>query len=154
VTVTDKDHGYNALVKRIWGMGRPSIAVGILAGQGAEESHGEGLTTLQVAIWNEFGTVNMPARSFVRAWFDENVAQIRADLKSLMKLVVAGKMTKERALDLIAVRCVGQIQERMAAGIPPPNAPSTIAKKGGGKTTPLIDTGQLRAAVSSRVDPG
>jgi hypothetical protein len=163
VTVVDKDNGYKALTKRIWGMGRPSIAVGILTGQGAEERHAasagpqkteakESLTTLQVAIWNEFGTARMPSRSFIRAWFDEKAGELRGDMRKLMVLVVAGKMSKEQALELIAVRAVGQIQERMAAGVPPPNFPTTVARKG--SSTPLIDTGQLRASITSRVDPG
>lgn len=154
--ITDTDKGYRALVKRVFGIGRPTIAVGVLSGQGAEDSHpGEGeemLTNLEVAIFNEFGTEHIPARSFVRAWYDENEAQLREDLSVLMKRVVLGILTKEQALQQMAVRCVGQIQERIADGIAPPNALSTEIRKR--SSTPLIDSGQLRASISSRVDSG
>ena len=152
---TDVDKGYAALAKRIYGIRRPTITVGILSGQGAEDTHegeGELLTTLQVAIFNEFGTVDIPARSFIRGWFDENVQQLHADLFTLMQSVVAGERTKEQVLQLMAVRCVGQIQQRIADGIDPPLKQATIDRKG--SSTPLIDSGQLRAAVSSRIDPG
>jgi len=109
------------------------------------------MTVIEVACWNEFGTDDIPARSFIRAWFDENKARIKDDLRKLMQSVVQGTRTKEQILELLAQRCVGEIQQRIADGIPPENAASTIAQKG--SSTPLIDTGQLRSSVSYRVEP-
>lgn len=166
MTVVDRDRGYAAMTKRIWGFKRPTIAVGILAGAGASqqhiehhEKHGqemvpdrEPMTLLQIAIWNEFGTEDSPARAFVRGWYDENEARLRKDLSILMKSVIRGERTKEQVLDLLALRCVGEIQQRMADGLSPENAQSTIDRKGSSK--PTIDSGQLRSGVTSRVDYG
>ncbi len=157
VTVRDTDRGYGALMKRIYGLRRPRIEVGILAGAGADEPKvgADDITLLEVAVANEFGTtdaagnVHVPERSFIRGYFDENEASLRLQMAGLMRGVVAGKRTKEEALQTLALLAVGGIQARISAGIDPPNAPSTIAEKG--SSTPLIDKGQLRAAISSRI---
>lgn len=109
----------------------------------------EALTVIQVAIWNEFGTEDIPARSFIRAWFDEDRAAIRDTMRILMVSVVARKRTKEQALNALAQWCVGRIQQRIANHIDPPNRPSTVKAKG--SDTPLVNGGQLRSAVSYRI---
>ncbi|HEY6056218.1 MAG TPA: hypothetical protein VIU86_19970 [Gaiellaceae bacterium] len=106
------------------------------------------LTVADIATFNEFGTATIPQRSFIRAWFDENQAFIAETLRSQMKLVIAGKLTPEKAGARIALACEGSMKQRISRGIPPPNAPSTIERKGSSK--PLIDTGQLRNAIRGR----
>jgi hypothetical protein len=164
VTITDTDRGYKALMARLYKAsgGPPSVRVGILA-QDADTAYvrkadraantnsvESAVTLLQVAIFNEFGTSRIPARSFLRAWVDENEETIREKFFILMKSVVKGERTKEQILDLIGLWAVGQIQERISAGIEPGNAQSTIDRKGSSK--PLIDTGLLRSSISHMVD--
>jgi hypothetical protein len=161
--VTSKDNGYDALRKRVFGFGRPQIATGILEAQGAEAKmpapgaaeSDEALTLIDVADWMEFGFTivhpngseeEVPARSFIRAWFDQAEPEMREDLRKLMRGVIAGTHTKEQVLNLLGLKAVGGIQKRIADGIDPPNAPSTIARKGSSK--PLIASGQLRSGVS------
>jgi hypothetical protein len=145
----DRDRGYRALVRRVYGMKAPVITVGILSEAG-KDTYEDGLTVLEVAVFNEFGTDRIPERSFIRAWFDENEGRLRTALSRMTVSVIAGKRTKEQALELLAQACVGQIQKRIANGISPPNADSTIDRKGSDK--PLVDTGQLRSALGYRVD--
>lgn len=106
------------------------------------------LTVADVATFNEFGTSRIPQRSFIRAWFDENQEFIAETLRSQLKLVIAGKLTAEKAGNRIALACEGSMKQRISRGIPPPNAPATIERKGSSK--PLIDTGQLRNAIRGR----
>lgn len=155
VTIRDVDHGYQALLHRVYGLAeRPSIAVGILSGD-VDTAYEDGTTVLDVGIFNEFGTVDangqthVPARPFIRGWFDENRAQAQRMLTRLLRQVVAGTLTEEQALNQFGAWCVGGIQQRMSAGIPPPNADSTIEKKG--SSTPLIDNGILRSSVSYEI---
>jgi hypothetical protein len=156
----DVDRGYGALVQRVFGMAakRARVDVGILdgdrphSGGGGEDSVDHAVSILQVAIWNEFGTATIPERSFIRAWFDENEGKLRQELAVLMRSVLEGKRTREQILELVGQRAVAQIQARIAAGIAPENAPSTVEKKG--SSTPLINTGALRSAVSYRVEHG
>jgi len=158
LTLKDTDRGYAALVARVFAAAKekPTISVGLLEGDGAQP-HGEkdvdeAVTVLQVAIWNHFGTDNIPARPFITAWFDESESALRADLVVLMQSVVRGERTSAQILELMGQRCVAQIQARMAEGVPPPNAPSTIKAKG--SSTPLVNEGILRSSVSYRVEGG
>lgn len=146
--VRDTDRGYRELVDRIFGLKKPKISVGILEGEGAQ-AHGD-TTVADVATINEFG-LGVPERSFLRAWFDENEERAYEALRRLFVSVVEGKRTKEQALDVFGLWVQGQIQQRMADGISPPNAASTIAKKG--SSTPLINVGQLRSSVTFKVEP-
>ena len=154
IKITDK--GYNALVKRVFGVGKPVITVGIHSKEGEEakmehdETQSTTVTLLDVANYMEFGTDTVPARSFVRAWFDENEPRLRLMLVSSMRAVVAGKITKGQALQRLGLAFVGEIQQRIEDGIPPPLDPKTIKRKG--SSVPLIDTGQLRSGVTHRVE--
>lgn len=149
--VQDVDKGYAALVKRFYAAGgAPVIDVGVLEAEGLKAHEGgENVTVLDVAIWNEFGTGQIPERSFIRAWFDENATKAREFTRRLLESVVLGKRNLPDVPELLGQTFVAQIQKRMSAGVPPANAPSTIDRKGSSK--PLIDTGQLRSSVTYRV---
>lgn len=150
MAVRDTDYGYKGLINRVFGTEKtPTIKIGVHAKDGADD-YGDGVTVLEVAIWNEFGTDNVPERSFIRAWFDENREKCRRAMAKMLEAVIAGKYTKEQAVELVAQRFVGEIQRRMAAGIAPPLAPETIRRKGSDK--PLIDTGQLRSSISYSIN--
>lgn len=152
VRITDTDRGAKALVARIYDLARrnPVITMGIHDAEGnAVHDAKSGATILDVATFNEFGTTRIPERSFLRAWFDGAEAGLRRDLVVLTQSVVAGKRTADQVLELLGLRSVGQIQARISQGIPPPNAESTIKKKG--SSTPLIDTGVLRSSVTYQV---
>ena len=148
--VRDTDRGYKALVDRVYAIRKPKISVGITETSGAAMDGN--LTVLDIAIINEFGLGNVPERSFLRAWFDENEPRTRQMVVAMMTSVIAGKRTKEQAIKLLALRFVAEIQARIVAGIAPANAPSTIKAKG--SSTPLIDKGILRSSISFRIEEG
>ena len=107
-------------------------------------------TVLEIAASNEFG-LGVPRRSFIADWFDQNLQKNEQFIVRMMKAVASGKLTKERAFELIGLKFQGDIQKRISAGIPPANAPATIKAKG--SSTPLIDTGQLRQSITYVVNP-
>lgn len=111
---------------------------------------GAGLTVAEVGALHEFGTRTIPQRSFIRGWFDERQDFIRATLRSQMALVLQGKLSLETAGNRIALACEGDVKRRIAAGIEPPLAQSTIDRKGSSRA--LVDTGQLRNAVRGRAE--
>lgn len=102
-------------------------------------------TVAEIANEHEFG-LGVPERSWLRDWVDQNQAMIRNDLRRAASRIIEGKLTIQQASDLLGSKYVAAIQTRIANGIAPPNAPSTIAKKG--SSTPLIDTGQFRSAIT------
>lgn len=148
MTVQDKDRGYEELVSRVFAIGAPKVAVGVFETDGSKV-YVDGLTVLDVATFHEFG-LGVPERSFLRGWFDENIERAKEAIRRLMVSVVEGKRTKEQALELFGQWLQGEIQKRIAEGIPPPLAQSTIDKKG--SSTSLVDTGQLRSSVTYKVE--
>ncbi len=152
---TVKDNGGLALLAKRLAKGA-SVRVGILQDAPKESKDGDAgpATLMEVAAIHEFGApqAHIPQRSFIRAAFDEKEREIRSDLAKVAKLVVFRKATIEQGLAMLGARIVGYMQKRIASGIEPENAPSTIAKKGSSK--PLIDTGQLRNAITFEIIPG
>lgn len=157
---------------------RITVTVGVHADDGAAQhvandtGEPQPLTVADIATFHEFGVgpfsvmsafgadgaasvhehPGIPQRSFIRAWFDESQEFIVATLQSQMQLVVAGKLTAEQAGARIALAFEGSMKQRISRGIPPPNAPSTIARKGSSK--PLIDRGQLRNSIRAQAEVG
>ncbi len=147
--IKDVDRGYKKLLKRVRKFKRRGkVTVGVHEAEGALPE-GEA-TVLDVATWNEFGTDTIPARSFIRAWFDQNRTVAYKKLAQQLKRAEKGEMTRETALERFALWAVGQIKKRIARGIEPPNAASTVKRKGSSK--PLIDTGQLRSSIGYQIE--
>jgi len=144
--VTQRDRGAAALKARLGAAAR-AVEVGVI-GTDAGRSEDGTVTVSDVATWAEFG-LGQPQRSWLRGWIDANGDVLARLMRSEAAAVKAGTRTKREALARLGVVIAGSIQERIANGIAPENAPATIAKKG--SSTPLIDKGQFRSSISSRV---
>lgn len=148
--------GFLDRVKRLLINPGGSITVGIHAAQGGagkkagKGAKGSAMSVLAVAIANEYGTDTIPARSFVRGYVDENESKIQAQVKSTLSRIVQGKLNRRVGLERLGQAWSGGMKARIAAGIAPANAASTIRRKGSSK--PLIDTGQLRSSITYRVN--
>lgn len=123
------------------------MEVGVL-GQNAAREEGEGVTVAMVAEWAEYG-IGQPERSWLRGWIDEAGPEIERRMAAETRAVLAGTRTQAQAHARLGAWAVGEIQLRISRGIAPENAQSTIDRKG--SSTPLIDTGQLRSSITSRV---
>jgi hypothetical protein len=102
-----------------------------------------------IAFFNEFGTMTIPARSFIRDWVDGNIDNITKQLGTDTLRVL---MTSEKMRDALTKRGKQYreaIVRRIERRIPPPNAPSTLAQKVG--DIPLIDTETLIDAITYEV---
>lgn len=142
VRIKDTDKGLKAVVKRLnTGMG--SVAVGVFADKSG--AYKGGTTVVQVAEIHEFG-LGVPRRSFIADWADQNRGAINAQLKNLAIGIASNQITAPQARELFGTWAVGEVQKRISSGIPPALAESTIKRKG--SSTPLIDSGQLRANVT------
>lgn len=145
-SIRDTDKG---LAHRLEGLRKSSgtVAVGVLSSM-VGKGHG-GTTLYDVAAANEFGTSSIPERSFLRGTIDAHRGKIVAFCRKQAIEVVRQDISVDVALGRIGLFVQGLIQQRIAAGIPPENAESTIAAKGSSK--PLIDSGQLRASIAYEV---
>ncbi|MGY3186451.1 hypothetical protein [Lysinibacillus sp. TE18511] len=95
------------------------------------------------------GTITIPERSFIRTTFDEKNEEWFNFFKKQIKRVIAFEMDPKTSFERLGARMVGDIQKKITDLDAPPNAPSTIAKKG--SSNPLIDTGGLRMRVTYKV---
>lgn len=159
--VIDRDRGWNAIRQLAAEVAakKPHVVAG-LVGERAGRIHagGAGLTVVEIGTKHEFG-LGVPERSFVRATFDQHAQlyrdllkrQIRAEIMQTAQTQQPFSHKRSKALNRVGLKMVGDMQKRISAHIPPPNSPVTIARKG--SSTPLIDTGQLRGAISYEVRP-
>lgn len=118
------------------------VKVGFQEGQ----KYPDGTSLTDVAAWNEFGTVNMPSRPFMRNSVDENEEKIVEFMQSQVVDIIKNRKTAEQALKEIGVFQKGLVQETITNGNFEPNSPATIRKKG--SSHPLIDTGEMRNSVN------
>ena len=106
----------------------------------------DGTPVAAVALWNEYGTANIPPRPFFRntvaAHKDEWPHQAAAILQAN-----GGDM--RQTLALLGEGVKGQIVETIQNFKQPANAPATVRKKGFDK--PLIDRGTLWRSIGSEI---
>ena len=154
-SVTDKDRGYQKMKKEFKNLGG-NLKVGIQgwdALKSKKDSDGEaisGLTVVDVGTFHEFGAEGIPQRSFLGDTVDLNRQTYDQIISRLIYNIMLGKMNAKNGLELFGLRVVKDVQKRIADGIDPENADSTIAAKGSSK--PLVDTGQLRQSITFVVE--
>lgn len=155
LTITDKDFGWNHLkdaVLRLDANGGAYTLVGVQGSQAAANVQDTRLTYAELARIHEFGNARTPQRSWLRAAIHEYQTAIQKRAALCGRGVLLDKFTVEQALELLGEYVVGVIKQRISDGISPPNAPSTIKRKGSSK--PLIDKGGFRASITHRPERG
>lgn len=138
--VKDTDKGLQKFIRELQSAKRAEVVIGLQEG---DMDNGESLADR--GAHNEFGTKDIPERSFMRSTFDEKQSDINSFIARQYDLVKQGRQTVYRALSLIGLRHESQIKTKISSNIQPANDPKTVARKGSSRT--LIDTGAMRAAV-------
>lgn len=155
IIVTEIDKGWRALLDavRAYKAQDPHVKVGVLDDGGKGSADHDGLTVAELAALMEFGSEDghIPARSFVGSTFDANKERYIGDIAVLLGKVYEGQLTVQKTLAIMGLRMVADINRavRSGDGIPPPNAPSTVAAKGSSRT--LIDTARMVGALTYAV---
>lgn len=99
-----------------------------------------------VAFWQEYGTLKIPKRPFMR----NAVAKNKVKWVQTFKHFAKGDATTEQILGKVGEIVRGDIVKSIGDTTTPPNAPATIAMKG--SSHPLIDTGFMRQSVTFEVE--
>lgn len=128
-----------------------SVQVGILG----SEARNDGITNVELGSIQEFGSVarNIPPRSFLRVPLKKKKSKLIKAISSSKQIgqaLAEGRDTK--ALELIGVTAESIVLGAFRTngyGTWQPIKESTIKSKGSNK--PLIDTGQLRRSITSKV---
>ena len=114
------------------------------------------ITIAQIATIHEFGSSDgkIPQRSFMGSSIDENQRSISSFIGKLASAVVAGQVSEVIALGKVGQMIKDLFRKKIISKIPPPLKASTLKKKGAGKSTPLVDTGQLVGSIAFEVRKG
>lgn len=127
--------------KTIEELKRLEVRIGIQQGAGSED----GVDLVDIAMFNELGTVHIPSRPFLRDSVDAHADEINSFLQSTKSSLLKGG-SAEAALKKIGVFQKGLIQKEIRDGDFVPNSEATIKRKG--SDTPLIDTGRMRQSIN------
>jgi hypothetical protein len=101
------------------------------------------------AVFNEFGTGRIPERPFMRNAMRANRSKYNGAMGKAARSVLNGSTSLDGVLSKLGALAQGDIQEEIRDLDTPPNAPSTIERKG--SSNPLIDTGEMRQKVTWKV---
>jgi hypothetical protein len=152
--VIDRDLGWRKIVKALGESAEDPNSVAYVGffEDGTPRIDGQ-ITNAELAVIHEYGTDKIPERSFMRSTFDRLRPNYEAMVAKLAGRVVDGKMPLAKLLDLVGLKIENDIRRavKTGPGIEPPNAPSTIRRKGSSR--PLIDTAQMINALTHDVGP-
>lgn len=134
-----------------------AVKVGILSG--SKQRNTEGVKNVDLAVTHELGSKSkrIPARSFLRMPVEHSTAfmvkSIMKRKKTIEKEMSRGNLEEfAKTVGIVAEQVIQTAFETRGFGQWKPNSPKTIEKKG--SASPLIDTGQLRGAILSKVIKG
>jgi hypothetical protein len=158
--VVDIDRGYrravvnlNKLSKAGIGDSGPSVFVGVRDGAGAS---GDGTPLVMIAAVHEFGSSDghTPERSYLRSTADAKRDEYAAAIVGILDAAMAapagqGNNVLKRGLGRLGAKVVGDVKLTITNLDSPPNAPSTVRRKGA--DNPLVDTGRLRQSIDFEV---
>jgi len=105
----------------------------------------------EFGVYGGAGVPSVPARPFMRDTMKTRLKNIqKAALKFFIELANNPKSgSVKETLEKLGLYTAGQIQDNITKGKWTPNSPVTIKKKGSSK--PLIDSGDMRGAVTAWV---
>ncbi len=158
VGLRKKGAGLASVAAKLRALGTLRVAVGVLGApaaavhkdaDGEAPESGDAPTVADVAAWNHYGTGHIPARPFIALALEQHKPELQQLFARIGRGVTEDKLEARQALGLMGEAATAAIKQQIAEGVPPPNAESTIDRKG--SSTPLINFGQLRAAVSYNV---
>jgi len=118
------------------------VRIGYQQGEAFSE---EGVDMVDIATWNEVGTVHSPARPFLRQSIDNNEAHMKEFCQEQLRQFAQGTIDARTLLNRIGLEQTALVQKEITDGTFAPNAQATIQKKGSDK--PLIDTGRMYQSV-------
>ena len=136
IKIDDKDI-YKELKKQ-----HAKIEVGFFEG----EKYPNGKSVAEVAAFNEFGGGHTPPRPFMRTCCERR----RNKWRKVVKDNLAKNPDVRTTMAELAQVMVEDLKDYIKIWTYPPNAPSTVAKKG--FNDPLVDTGRMMNSVDWRGD--
>ena len=128
-----------AMVKRM--KGDQEVVVGLPSDS---QPYPDGISVIEVGINNEFG-ITVPERSFLRSTISDKRREYSKEVEKLAQRAFQKGKPVSIVLNVMGVKMQADVQEKIRSSVPPPNAPSTVEKKGSSVT--LIDSGHMHSSI-------
>lgn len=119
--------------------------VGIHESAGVEPNSG-GMTVATLGAIQHFGNDVIPERR----WLDTGAESGTKEYLDVIREGVEDGLDSKQIMARVGLEAEGAIKQYITDLDTPPNKPSTIKRKG--SSNPLIDTGNMRASVTSTVE--
>ena len=138
------------VMKRAEQLNQLQLVAGIPNDETSREDSGE-ITNAELGIIHEWGAPEkgIPERSFMRSTMSEERENLGQLSKTQIALCLEGNTSPHDVFATIGVYLQGKIVDKITDGEFEPNNENTVKRKGSSK--PLIDTGQLRGAITYEV---
>lgn len=149
--VRDIDKGLKKILSSFRELTKTSLNVGVFSDAVNSKEKGTDYVA-DYAITNEYGSKHIPERSFMRSTIDEQGDKWTNSLADAFLSVSKNGNDINKQLYKTGAIARNDIIAKIDNNINPPNAPSTIKKKGLTKNKTLIDTGVLRSSIEARIE--
>lgn len=111
---------------------------------------------VEKAAAHEFGTETVPERSFIRSTFEKKQPELAKMTAKIAKKVFEGGMEVEKGLSLLGEWGANECKNTIRNG-PDPDWPALSSayaekKEAAGKTTVLVDTGEMINSITYKVE--
>lgn len=138
------------VMKRAEQLNQLQLVAGIPNDETSREDSGE-ITNAELGIIHEWGAPEkgIPERSFMRSTMSEEMENLGRLSKTQIALCLEGNTSPHDVFATIGAYLQGKIVDKITDGEFKPNNENTVKRKGSSK--PLIDTGQLRGAITYEV---
>lgn len=145
------DRGFKKAMRLRKEMDKHCVLVGL---PGRNSPMHKETTVAKLGVIHEFGSPanGIPARPFMAQTAQKRRRNTAELLERNVKAVLNSSQSPKQGLSRIGVVYEGYIKDTIRNGDFVPNAPSTVRLKGSSR--PLIDTGLMRASVTSVVADG
>jgi len=165
VTVTDKNpFKLRYLIARLRKDARSFVTIGVHEDAGEYTEGGSPPSVFEVAMWQEFGTENIPERAFLRTAIDGNVSLINEWRIEALENVIYRGWTMEKALNMMGFRLQELVRNQIKSDMPPPygtgNSGASVEEiarrqdakqRKWGRSDTLIASGLMMRSVTYRV---
>lgn len=154
VSVTKSKPGLVAMYRSLQKLNKSEVFVGIPADNDPRNNDDE-ITNAELMFIQSRGSPlnNIPARPVIEPAIEKNRKVISQELAAAAKARFAGSPEQSlKHLNRAGTIAVNAAKRQFTDNDWPPNAPSTIRRKGSDR--PLIDTGQLRRSITYVVAEG
>ena len=128
----------NKILKDITSLDGTVVSAGVMDSKNATK-----------AAINEYGTSKIPQRPFMRTAVSRYGKSWGEKSSKAVQSVIKG-MPISQVTELVGMQMKSDISSTLTNGPWTPNSAVTIAKKGSSR--PLIDTGELRASITYKVE--